>query len=177
MEIWVPRWSKRCRQWWPRWSWCRTMEVEPSPEGFRTLSTYNLQKINLSTYNLQKLIWAPMICQKHLQYLSSPSIYIWTVNFLRILVMELFEGFHPEWEKCTWKEAADTCEKPGNHYCKNKFKLQIWIQILMQQRKPQIQIQYRSNCKSGGNHIMPKADVEEVTTVQTVSPQGAQGRA
>ena len=35
--------------------------------------------------------------------------------------MELFEGFHPEWEKCTWKEAGDTCEKPGNYYCKNKF--------------------------------------------------------
>ena len=37
--------------------------------------------------------------------------------------MELFEGFHPEREKCTWKKAADTCEKPGNHYLKTNAKM------------------------------------------------------
>ena len=54
------------------------------------------------------------------QNISSSSIF--GTFFLRILVMELFEGFHPEWEKCTWKKAADTCEKPENHDFESKCK-------------------------------------------------------
>ena len=54
------------------------------------------------------------------QNISSSSIF--GTFFLRILVIELFEGFHPEWEKCTWKKAADTCEKPENHDFESKCK-------------------------------------------------------
>ena len=59
--------------------------------------------------------WFPHF--EHLGFFDK-ALAISILYFLRILVMELFEGFHPEWEKCTWKKAADTCEKPGNQYFK-----------------------------------------------------------
>ena len=153
--------------------------------------------------------WFPHF--EHLGFFDK-ALAISILYFLRILVMELFEGFHPEWEKCTWKKAADTCEKPGNQYCKYEYKCSananMQVQILMKvqtqgfvpdckdskykyRRKTitnticfkEIHLQkeqlliHKGRSTKGWNHSMPKVEVEEVTTVQTVSPQGPQGRA
>ena len=54
--------------------------------------------------------------------------------------------------------------------------MHLLILLLIQLEKEHIIIIQKGRSKKG-NHIMPKVDVEEVTTVHTVSPQGPQGRA
>ena len=51
----------------------------------------------------------------HFEHLEFRQASIETKVF-RLLVMELFEAFNPEWEKGAWKQAADTGEKPENHF-------------------------------------------------------------
>ena len=54
--------------------------------------------------------------------------------------------------------------------------MHLLILLLIQLEKEHIIMIQKGRSKKG-NHIMPKVDVEEVTTVHTVSPQGPQGRA
>ena len=82
--------------------------------------------------------------------------------------MELLEVFHPKREKSTGKAAADAdeAEKPPN------------IQLMKSAKRKIQQCDLKMDAERiRTNQIMPHEVVDEVTSVQTVSPHGSHGSA
>ena len=82
---------------------------------------------------------------------------------VQILMKVQTQGFVPDCKDSKYKYRRKTIT---NTICFKEIHLQ----------KEQLLI-HKGRSTKGWNHSMPKVEVEEVTTVQTVSPQGPQGRA
>ena len=64
--------------------------------------------------------------------------------------MELFEAFHPEWEKGTWKQAADTSKKPEKNVSKNYANVNTNAKFICKYSRIggwQLQIKMKDKCK------------------------------